>query len=141
MNGMFSFHASSQAYTQFWNNSYGSTSTIITLRHVWQAFVQESIRTIATASSHSFELIDNLSISEVTEKAFDILGYNGSIHAATHYSCLECSHPYKQSAIIDPTTVPMDIDVADAKMVVLDGIVMGPTVSFFRYYGLYIANI
>ena len=80
MNGMFSFQASSQAYTQFWNNSFGSTSTIITLQHVWQAFVQESIRTIATASSHSFELIDNLSISEVTEKAFDILGYNGSIH-------------------------------------------------------------
>jgi len=30
MNGMFSFHASSQAYTQFWNNSYGSPSTTIT---------------------------------------------------------------------------------------------------------------
>ncbi|KAF8800503.1 hypothetical protein BYT27DRAFT_7227438 [Phlegmacium glaucopus] len=43
MNGMFSFHASSQAYTQFWNNSFGSTTTTITLRHVWQAFVQESI--------------------------------------------------------------------------------------------------
>ena len=144
MNGMFSFHASSQAYTQFWNNSFGSTSTVITLRHVWQAFVQESIRTIATASSHSFELIDNLSISEVTGKAFDILGHNGTIHAATHHSCLECSHPYKQSAIIDPTTVPadnMDIDAAEVKMVVLDGIVMGPTVSFFGYYGLYITNI
>ena len=25
MNGMFSFHALSQAYTQFWNNRYGST--------------------------------------------------------------------------------------------------------------------
>ena len=32
MNGMFSFHASSQAYTQFWNNSFGSTTTKITLR-------------------------------------------------------------------------------------------------------------
>ena len=41
----------------------------------------------------------------------------------------------------DPTTVPMDIDVADVKMVVLDGIVMGPKVSFFGYYGLYITNI
>ena len=30
MNGIFSFHASSQAYTQFWNNSYGSTSSKIT---------------------------------------------------------------------------------------------------------------
>lgn len=130
MNGMFSFHASSQAYTQFWNNSYGSTSTTITLRHVWQAFTQESIRTIAAESSHSIELIDNLPISEVTEKAYDILGQKGSINAATHHSCSECTHAYKQS--VDPTAVPindMDVEAEDVKMVVLDGIVMGPTVS------------
>jgi CxC5 like cysteine cluster associated with KDZ transposases len=130
MNGMFSFHASSQAYTQFWNNSYGSTSTSITLRQVWQAFTQESIRTIATSSSHSFELIDNLPIKEVTGKAYEILGHNGSINAATDHSCSECSHAYKQ--FMDPTAEPindMDIDAADVKMVVLDGIVMGPTVS------------
>jgi hypothetical protein len=134
MNGMFSFHASSQAYTQFWNNSYGSTSTTITSRQVWQAFTQESIRTIATESesSHSLELLDNLPISEVTEKAYDILGHNGSIDA-THHSCLECSHAYKQS--MDPTAmIDMNIDAADVKMVVLDGIVMGPTVSLNIFY-------
>ena len=128
MNGMFSFHASSQAYTQFWNNSYGSTPTTITGRQVWQAFTQESIRTIATESSHSIELIDNLPISEVTGKAYDILGHNGSINTATHHSCSECTHAYKQS--MDPTAVPindMNIDAEDVKMVVLDGIVMGPT--------------
>ena len=127
MNGMFSFHASSQAYTQFWNNSYGSNSTTITLRQVWQAFTQESIRTISTDSSHSVELIDNLPISEVTGKVYDILGHNGIINAATHHSCAECSHAYKQS--MDPAANDMNIDVADVKMVVLDGIVMGPTVS------------
>jgi CxC5 like cysteine cluster associated with KDZ transposases/CxC6 like cysteine cluster associated with KDZ transposases len=130
MNGMFSFHASSKAYTQFWNNSYGSTSAPITLRHVWQAFVQESIRTIAAKSSHSLELLDNLPIAEVTGKAFEILGHNGSIHAAAEHSCSECSHPYKHTAIHDQTAVHMDVDAADVKMVVLDGIVMGPTVSF-----------
>jgi CxC5 like cysteine cluster associated with KDZ transposases len=31
MNGMFSFHASSQAYAQFWNNSFGITTNAITL--------------------------------------------------------------------------------------------------------------
>ena len=128
MNGMFSFHASSQAYTQFWNNSYGSTSTTITTRQVWQAFTQESIRTIAAESSRSIELIDNLPIAEVTEKAYDILGHNGSINAATHHSCSECTHAYKQS--INPTADNMNIDAADVKMAVLDGIVMGPTVSF-----------
>ncbi|KAF8806235.1 hypothetical protein BYT27DRAFT_7295054, partial [Phlegmacium glaucopus] len=129
MNGMFSFHASSQAYTQFWNNSFGTTTTTITLRHVWQAFVQESIRTIAAASSHSFELLDNLPISEVAGKAFDILGHNGSIHAATHHSCSECSHPYKHHVNPTAASMDMDIDEAPVKMVVLDGIVIGPTVS------------
>jgi hypothetical protein len=135
MNGMFSFHASSQAYTQFWKNSFGSNTTDITMRHVWQAFVQESIRTIADASSHSLELIDNLPISEVTEKAFDILGHNGTIQATTDHSCSECSHPYKQSVDVNPAE--MNIDAADVKMVVLDGIVMGPTVSFEHYILIY----
>jgi CxC5 like cysteine cluster associated with KDZ transposases len=140
MNGMFSFHASTQSYTQFWNNSFGPTTTNITLRHVWQAFVQESIRTIAAASSNSIELIDNLPISEVTKKAFDILGHNGLIHAASHHSCSECTHSYKPSANINPATASnddMNVDdnlAADVKMVVLDGIVMGPTVSFEYYY-------
>ena len=125
MNGMFSFHASSQAYTQFWNNSFGSTSTTITSRQIWQAFVQESIRTLAAKSSHSFELLDNLPIAEVTGKAFEILGHKGLIHAAINHSCLECTHPYKQS--VDVPTDNMNIDAADVKMVVLDGIVMGPT--------------
>jgi hypothetical protein len=135
LNGMFSFHASSQAYTQFWNNSFGLTTNAITLRHVWQTFVQESVRTVAAESSYSLELLDNLPISDVAEKAFDILGENGSIHAATQHSCSECSHPYKKS-VDDPTIPPidsMDIDEgppsAEIKMVVLDGIVMGPTVS------------
>ena len=137
LNGMFSFHASSQAYTQFWNNSFGTTTNTITLHHVWQTFVQESIRTVAAASSFSLELLDNLPISDVAEKAFDILGQNGTIHAAIPHSCSECSHPYKASVDINPTTPPtddMDIDegppAAEIKMVVLDGIVMGPTVSF-----------
>jgi len=131
MNGMFSFHASSQSYTQFWNNSFGSTTTNITLRHVWQAFVQESIRTIAAVSSDSIELIDNLPISEVTKKAFDILGYKGRIHAASNHSCSECTHPYKHPANSNPATAS---NAADVTMVVLDGIVMGPTVSFEYYY-------
>ena len=138
LNGMFSFHASSQAYAQFWNNSFGTTTNTITLRHVWQTFVQESIRTVAAASSYSLELLDNLPISDVAEKAFDILGQSGTIYAAISHSCSECSHPYKESVDINPPSSPidgMDIDEsppsAEIKMVVLDGIVMGPTVSLY----------
>ena len=137
LNGMFSFHASSQAYTQFWNNSFGLTTNAITLQHVWQTFVQESVRTVAAESSYSLELLDNLPISDVAEKAFDILGENGSIHAATQHSCSECSHPYKK-LVVDPPINSMDIDEgppsSEIKMVVLDGIVMGPTVSLNIIY-------
>jgi hypothetical protein len=136
VNGMFSFHASSQAYAQFWNDSFGITTKAITMRHVWQTFVQESIRTVAAASSYSLELLDNLPISDVAEKAFDILGQNGTIHAAIPHSCSECTHPYKATVDDNPPIPPidgMDVDEdppsADVKMVVLDGIVMGPTVS------------
>jgi hypothetical protein len=82
------------------------------------------------------ELLDNLPISDVAEKAFDILGRNGTIHAAIPHSCSECTHPYKAPTNINPPIPPvgdMDVDEdppsADIKMVVLDGIVMGPTVS------------
>ena len=104
-----------------------------------EVFIQESIRTIADASSHSLELGDNLPINEVTEKAFDILGHNGRIHAATDHSCSECSQPYKQPADIGD----MDVDHSSAqvKMVVLDGIVMGPTVSFKCYNLIYYKHI
>ena len=136
LNGMFSFHASSQAYAQFWNNSFGTTTNAITLRHVWQTFVQESIRTVSAASSYSLELLDNLPVSDVAEKAFDILGQNGIFHAAIPHSCSECTHPYKATVDINPP-IPLEegmnideaIPSADIKMVVLDGIVMGPTVS------------
>jgi hypothetical protein len=133
---MFSFHASSKAYAQFWNNSFGITTKTITSRHVWQTFVQESIRTVAAASSYSLELLDNLPISDVAEKAFDILGQDGTIHTGIPHSCSDCSHPFKASVDINPIIPPidnMDVDEgppsAEIKMVVLDGIVMGPTVS------------
>jgi hypothetical protein len=73
-----------------------------------------------------------LPISEVTEKAYDILGNKGSINAATNHSCSECTHAYKQSLEDND----MNIDAEDVTMVVLDGIVMGPTVSF-NYFILF----
>jgi len=140
VNGTYSFHASASAYMEFWNNSFGKTQqhtrSPLSRRQIWQAFVQESIRTVAAASSYSLELLDNLPISDVAEKAFDILGQNGMLHAAIPHSCSECTHPYKATVNINPPIPPvdgMDIDEgppsADVKMVVLDGIVMGPTVS------------
>ena len=169
VNGMYSFHASASAFTEFWNNSswrfYEGNAKKITRRQVWQSFVQESIRSIAAASGTNIELQDGLKIDDVTKEAFNVLGENGIIRAADQHACDECTQPYRSAVDtlpnIDPAgivgvdqngTIPglvgavnepvaqgsnqaehhstnegdMDVDHAPVKMVVLDGIVMGP---------------
>ncbi|KAF8869925.1 hypothetical protein BD779DRAFT_1396577, partial [Infundibulicybe gibba] len=86
----------------------------------------------------NLELGDQLSIDEVTLEAFSILGQKGQIRPAHGHECAECTQPYKaQSEFIaqqDPAATDnmdvdadMDVDYAAVKMVVMDGIVMGPT--------------
>ncbi|KAF8961232.1 hypothetical protein BDZ97DRAFT_1626317, partial [Flammula alnicola] len=172
INGMYSFHASAAAYTEFWNNSFGRKTT---RRQIWDAFVQESVRTISSVSQIDFETADNLDIESLTETAYDILGEEGLIRVADGHECSECTQPYKATADIildaglnnnDPAAmanndegrqvpplavnhinpVPqteeeideeqadntMAVDHAPVKMVVLDGIVMGPTHCAFE---------
>ena len=53
VNAMYSFHASASAYMEFWNNSFGKTQQDVFHKmsccQIWQAFVQESIRTIGAS--------------------------------------------------------------------------------------------
>lgn len=156
---MYSFHASASAYTEFWNNSYSNVPTNgfkrISRRQTWQAFVQESICSISAESNVNLVLQDGLAIDDVTKEAFSSLGENGIICAANNHECDECAQPYKHTSDVMPGANPtamvdvdgaMDIDeatdtynmpVAEAmnidnplvKMIVVDGIVMGPTVS------------
>ena len=98
VNGMYSFHASAAAYTEYWNNSFGSSDFIITRRQIWQSFVQESLRTISHDCQVDLELSDNLSIDEVTREAFAYLGERGRIRAANGHSCVECTQKYKPTA-------------------------------------------
>ena len=83
LNGMYSFYASAAAYTDFWNNSFWKNqlgkSKRISHCHIWQAFVQESVRSIAAVSKVNLELQDGLSIDELTKEAFTLLGENGMI--------------------------------------------------------------
>ena len=167
---MYSFHASAAAYTEYWNNSFSSYSQIpikVSHRQIWQAFVQETIRSIAASSNIDVELQDGLAIDDVTREAFELLGENGIIRPADQHACAECTQPYRHSSDripnIDPAAVvgvdenrrvpglvegadltnpglpnepqvqistidDMDIDDASVNMVVVDGIVMGPTV-------------
>ena len=95
---MYSFHASASAYMEFWNNSFGKTQQDVVYkmsrRQIWQAFVQESIRTIAASADMKISLRDNLAINEITKEAFSILGENGVIRAADQHACSECTHEY-----------------------------------------------
>ena len=79
INAMYSFHASASAYAQYWNITFGTKSTILTHAHVWQAFVQDSLCTIAAESNINIELNDPLNITEVTTQAFELLGEKGII--------------------------------------------------------------
>jgi hypothetical protein len=88
---MLSFHASAASYTEFWNNSFWKphpgNSKKLSCHQIWQAFVQESIRSIAAASEINLELQDGLAINDVTKQAFGILGENGIIRAADKHAC------------------------------------------------------
>jgi hypothetical protein len=129
VNGIYSFHASAAAYMEFWNNSYASSNPeavcMVSRRIIWQAFVQESIRTISLASQQHLTLNDNLSINEVTQEAFNHLGNNGLISIAEGHACSECTQPYRRSQ--HETIDQIEEDRASVKMIVVDGIVMGPT--------------
>ena len=166
MNGIYSFHASTAAYAEFWTNSYGKAIAFkVQRRQIWHTFIQESIRTLSQATNIHFEVSDNSSIQDLTHDAFAILGEQGGIRLANGHACSECTQEYKSVAdwappvndaaavlgVDENRTVPaleenvvraernniaddndnMDVDVETqkgvVKMVVMDGIVMGPT--------------
>lgn len=95
VNAMYNFHASASAYAEYWNNTFGTVKALVSRSHIWQAFVQETLRTIAKESKIDLELNDGLNIKEVTTQAFSILGENGIIRAADKHACPECTQPYK----------------------------------------------
>ena len=175
---MYSFHASASAITEFWNNAFwemlSETGPKLSRRQTWHAYVQESIRTLSSASAINLVVKDGLAIDEVTKEAFEILGENGMIQAADQHSCSECTHKYKSTpdiildndpaalvgvdedtpvpALADGNNIPsedaileqgqnapsntqssedghnMSIDYSPVKLVVVDGICMGPSV-------------
>ena len=125
----YSFHASASAITEFFNDSFGRQEGIkITRRHVWQAYVHETIRMVAQDSKINLIVPEKVNIDEVTDIAFEILGANGFIKASEGHSCKECTHGQRFGPN-DQGQDPKDYD--PVKMVVVDGIVMSPTVSLF----------
>jgi hypothetical protein len=102
INATYNFHASATAFAEFFNASFWPTqrshSKRLTRRQVWQAFMQESVRKLASASTFDLEVPDKLSISELAKHAFDILGEKGVIRSVDGHACSECTHDYKHQA-------------------------------------------
>jgi hypothetical protein len=100
LSAIYNFHASASAFTQYWNdhNPITNSNFQITRRQVWQAFVQESIRTIASVKNIDLELKENFTIEEVAGEAFAMLGNTGIIEPGKKHSCSECSQPFKHAA-------------------------------------------
>ncbi|TFK35400.1 hypothetical protein BDQ12DRAFT_561347, partial [Crucibulum laeve] len=89
-------------------------------------------------SNTTLELQDGLPINDITRHAFSALDENGIIRSAEAHSCSECTHKYKRIADIITGDDPAAVVV---KMVVLDGIVMGPTHCAFENCTQSIANV
>jgi hypothetical protein len=102
INGIYSFHASSSSFAEFWNDTFWATqksqSKKVTRRQVWHAFVQESIQSVVHASKYTLEVEDGLSIEGLVKEAYNILGENGVIRSAENHFCSECTHDFKETA-------------------------------------------
>jgi hypothetical protein len=121
LNAIYDLHASASGWMNFFKDTYvdEDEGLKISRRHIWAAFVQESIRQISVTSGIDFSVRDTASIEEVTQAAFSMLGQNGVIYPAGNHSCAECSQPYQRSES------EMDVDVQNVTMSVVDGIVVG----------------
>jgi hypothetical protein len=104
VNATYSFHASTSAYAEFFNDSFWNQQDAkvkkLSRRQVWHTFVQETLRQVAKSACRTLELEDDLPIDKVTREAYKILGENGIIRSAQDHHCSECTHDYKASADI-----------------------------------------
>src|SRR6266700_5615582 len=89
LNGIYSFHASTAAYAEFWTNSFGEAHSVkVPRRQIWQTFIQESIRSISDELGIPFDSASNPSIADLTHRAYDLLGENGGIRPSDGHACM-----------------------------------------------------
>ncbi|KAH6896217.1 hypothetical protein BKA70DRAFT_1231707 [Coprinopsis sp. MPI-PUGE-AT-0042] len=132
-NAIYSFHASAQAFTEYFNDSYSctpssfaslqSTSTLISRRHSWQAFMQESLRMVSGAAGRPLTVALKTSVDLLAKRAYTVLGQGGKLSNAQDHACIDCTQPWRSNAEGDPYAMEED---AWVNMRVVDGIVTGP---------------
>lgn len=124
IHAMHDLHASASGYRNFFAHAYGNDSLKLFRRHIAAAFVQESTRGISQESGieYSFQAKTTMKVDEITHDAFRKLGNDGVIHLAETHSCDECLQPFRNLlGTVDP-------NAKGVRMVVIDGIVVGPKV-------------
>ncbi|KAF8991818.1 hypothetical protein BDQ17DRAFT_1392922 [Cyathus striatus] len=93
VNSVYHFHASTAAYTEFWNYTFSNGEENdhppISRLQVWKAFIHETTRQISVSMNKTLQ---------ITTEAYKVLGQNGIIGNALHHSCNECTHNYKATA-------------------------------------------
>jgi hypothetical protein len=100
--GVYHFHASVASYAEYWNDGIWKQQLDgvgkLSQWQIWQTFVQESIRSIASSLVIDLELEDGIALDQVTKQVFSILGNQGIIRAADNHHCSECTQKYKPQA-------------------------------------------
>lgn len=156
LNGLYSF-ASASSFVEFWLRSFWPGGKL-TRRHIWQSFVQTSVREVAGDINEHFIIPDKCNIAQVVQHANVRLTKIGSVPIGDTHKCDECSKPYQAPQMrvnIDPAATlgidrvgqaapamrdnaerdapegatQMQPSWKDVRMRVIDGIVMGPLVS------------
>ncbi len=133
MNGTYHLHASTSGWANFFNDTYGNDTITLSWHQVWATFIQESTRQASEMANIDFVIPDVVSIEEVTEKTFTILGNNGLIQPAIGHACAECSQPYRATSDFNTVAAPIvqsSAQIKNVTMRVLDGMVNGTKVFF-----------
>ncbi|PPQ92923.1 hypothetical protein CVT25_006599, partial [Psilocybe cyanescens] len=125
LSGIYHLHASTSGWVNFFNDTYGTDCVTLSHHQVQAAFVYESIRQASEMSGIDFIIRDVVSIDEVTEEAFTVLGHEGLIQPARGHACAECYQPYRATSDViltpnNPSAV-LGVDPVVASTVVQSG--------------------
>ncbi|TFK36766.1 hypothetical protein BDQ12DRAFT_667634 [Crucibulum laeve] len=138
VSAIYSFHASVSTFAEFWNNSFLQHENILPLSHhqIWTVFVQETIWQVAYGSNTSLELLDDIITGDdpaavvgvdENQQVLILTGDNADLAAQdAAQAWLEAENA------IDIDDSFSEFEDSPVKLVVLDGIVMGPKHCVFE---------
>ncbi|KAF6757122.1 hypothetical protein DFP72DRAFT_846036 [Ephemerocybe angulata] len=87
----YSFHSSTSAFMDFWNESVGRGAGVkISHCQVWHAYILESLRMIAGDQGVDLVLPDHYNIDQIMAAAYDHLGADDVIKAAEGHAFFYC---------------------------------------------------